>query len=246
MQVTRVVKFIRKGEKGDKGDPGKDGVNYLMPVWWDEDVVFAKTPYGVPTVKVEDGSTLGFSVYALMTDTSTAGLSPAASPEWGLLESSEYMFILDAYIERLQAELVTAEKIEALTIKTENLEVLDGSKLGSLFVSGGKITSHYSRNETVWDYRTYPPTQVGSIPVSGSLEVSVDRVQITKNHFVTFNTTTIEGDQVLIEKDSINYKSTVRVASGSISIVDTPKDSGSERRVDITSEGIYINGVKRL
>lgn len=246
MQVTRVVKFIRKGEKGDKGDPGKDGVNYLMPVWWDEDVVFTKTPYGVPTVKVEDGSTLGFSVYALLTDTSTAGLSPAASPEWGLLESSEYMFILDAYIERLQAALVTAEKIESMKIRTQNIEVLNGSKLGDLIIENGEISSSYSKTETVWDYSTYPPTVVGYIPTSGAVKVSVDKLELTKNYFATFNKTTVEGDKVIVEKDSLAYKTVSRIDGGRISVEYTTKSTGAVDKVDITFEGIYINGVKRL
>ena len=108
MQVTRVVKFIRKGEKGDKGDPG---ANYLILGWWSDEISYKLSDAGIPVVKVPDASSLGYSVYKLVGGSSTIGTSPAGSSEWELVESAEFIYMQDAYIEHLQAIIVTAKMV---------------------------------------------------------------------------------------------------------------------------------------
>ena len=105
--------------------------NYLILGNWSNAVSYKLSDAGIPVVKVPDGTSLGYSVYSLEVDEATVGLSPSASgnTEWKLVESAEFIYMQQAYIERLQAAIVTAEKIEALMIRTKNLEVLMGAKL---------------------------------------------------------------------------------------------------------------------
>jgi hypothetical protein len=76
-------------------------------------------------------------VYALNVNESTVGASPsgAGSNEWRLIESAEFIYMQQAYIERLQAAIVTAESIQALTITTGKLTVTDGAKIGVFVIN---------------------------------------------------------------------------------------------------------------
>ncbi len=115
--------------------------NYMIPVWWDDKTSFKQSDLGIPVVMAPDSSELGYSVYALSVDASTVGASPAGAgaSEWRLVESIEFMYMFHAYIEKLQAALVTAEKIEALEIRTSKLEVLQGAKVGGFGIGNGRI-----------------------------------------------------------------------------------------------------------
>lgn len=96
--------------------------NYLPMGYWDKNVTYSLTDMGVPFVKVPDGTGLQFSVYALKSEHSTKGANPATKPnEWRLIESAEFIYMQDAYIEKLQAILITAQTIEALDISVKRL-----------------------------------------------------------------------------------------------------------------------------
>lgn len=114
---------------------GKDGVNYLIMGWWSANVHYKLTDAGIPVVKVKDTSPDKFSVYKLTALQSTLGLFIAS--EWEKVKSADFVYMQDAYIERLQAVLVTAERIEALNIVTSKLEVTSGAKIGGFTIEGG-------------------------------------------------------------------------------------------------------------
>lgn len=113
--------------------------NYLIMGNWSATMAYKLSDAGVPVVKVPNGTTLGYSVYSLNVAVSTIGASPsiAGASQWRLVESAEFIYMQEAYIERLQAVLVTAERIEALNIVTSKLEVTSGAKIGGFTIEGG-------------------------------------------------------------------------------------------------------------
>lgn len=244
---TQVVKFIRKGDKGD------DGTNYLIPVWWDSSTKYEKTQFGVPVVLLEDGTTLGYSAYELLTDSSTVGQSPATTPsEWRVLESTKYIYILNAYIKQLQAQLVTAERIEALMIRTQNLEVLDGAKIGGLQIIDGNLTSSYSKSEIIWDYSTHPPTYVGTKVVSGSIKFNVDSVEVEDSYSINglpnSRKIIISPTGVSVINNALLNTYTTSIERGGI-LVQYEKfhpSGNTSESVEVRSDGIYRNGNKIL
>ena len=63
-----------------------------------------------PIVKRPGSAT--FLAYKLIVPKSTSGqfINTGTNKEWELVDSSEFTYMLEAYIEVLQAELITAEK----------------------------------------------------------------------------------------------------------------------------------------
>ncbi|MCB5251466.1 MAG: hypothetical protein LHW51_00650, partial [Candidatus Cloacimonetes bacterium] len=86
------------------------GTNYIPMGWWNSDVTYSKTDLGIPLVKKEDGTALGYSVYTLKAAASTPGTFILS--EWDLVESAEFIYMQQAYIERLQAQLISAVTVE--------------------------------------------------------------------------------------------------------------------------------------
>lgn len=93
------------------------GTNYIPMGWWNSDVTYSKTDLGIPLVKKADGTALGYSVYTLKVAASTPGSFILS--EWDLVESADFIYMQQAYIERLQAEIVTADRIDALQITSK-------------------------------------------------------------------------------------------------------------------------------
>lgn len=208
------------GGKGDKGDPGDSAFKYQIPVDWLSDVQYRITSMGVPVVKVEDGTSMGFSVYSLKQNLTSnevgkkPGLSSWAwSSFWELMSSQEYMYIQESYIERLQAALVTAEKIQALNIKTGNLEALNGAKIGNFEVLNGILTATHQ-------WSTYIGTTF--VFVTSRIEIRSDEVSIfnsyggTTDHptvvewYSRVTPTKIEVGQMEVRRDGI-YRNGVKV-----------------------------------
>ena len=106
-----------------KGDKGKDGSSYLVLGYWSSDYEYQQSDAGIPIVKRPGSAT--FQAYKLIVPISTQGhfYNSSDDPriEWELVDSSEFTYMLEAYIEVLQAELITAEKIEALDISVKRL-----------------------------------------------------------------------------------------------------------------------------
>ena len=86
------------------------GTNYVPMGWWNSTVTYSKTDLGVPLIKKEDGTALGYSVYTLKVAASTPGSFILS--EWDLVESAEFIYMQQAYIERLQAQLISAVTVE--------------------------------------------------------------------------------------------------------------------------------------
>lgn len=104
--IKKIMGFItihRSPKDGDKGEPGRDGTNYLVMGWWDAAIRYQLSDAGIPIVKVEDDSDDGFSVYKLTATASTIGAKPPNN-EWEKVQSAEFIYMQQAYIERLQFE----------------------------------------------------------------------------------------------------------------------------------------------
>ena len=104
--IKKIMGFItihRSPKDGDKGEPGRDGTNYLVMGWWDPTISYKLSDAGIPIVKVEDESDDGFSVYKLTATASTIGAKPPNN-EWEKVQSAEFIYMQQAYIERLQFE----------------------------------------------------------------------------------------------------------------------------------------------
>ena len=118
--------------------------NYTPMGAWDSTIQYRLSDMGIPLVTLEKNTVTGFAAYGLNVDKSTIGVSPdstAGAQEWRLLESTDFLYMVQAYIEKLQAQVITAEYIEALNIRTGNLEVLDGSKLGGFSIRNNRFIS---------------------------------------------------------------------------------------------------------
>ena len=124
--------------------------NFIPVGQWDAAEVYKLSDMGIPVVEVPDSTALGFSVYALDTDVSTKGKKPSGSnSEWRLMESAEFIYMLQAYIKHLRATLITAEHIESLMIRTKNLEVLNGAKIGIWDIDSGSLRATSGNDEVL-------------------------------------------------------------------------------------------------
>jgi hypothetical protein len=166
--------------------------NYLIFYQWSSEIEYYLSDIGIPVVTVSDSTTLGQSAYALIANKSTKGASPAGagSSEWRLMESSEFLYIQQAYIERLQAAIVTAESIQALMITTGKLTVTEGAKVGVFDVDEGDLEAKLGDNSMLLSSElirflgkyssvfigadTYPGTAGGSI-------IATHRISVIRN-----------------------------------------------------------------
>ena len=94
---------------------GKDGTNYLIMGFFSDKVQYKLSPAGIPVVKRPDGSQGNFSVFELTAPQSTFDLTTNKGifvpSEWKLVESADFIYMQEAYIEHLQALTVTAKKV---------------------------------------------------------------------------------------------------------------------------------------
>ncbi|GEM_PF-3047605 len=100
-------------------------VNYIPMGVWDTLKDYAITDLGIPFVKKTDGTAAGFSVYALNVPKATKGSWVAS--EWKLMESADFLYMVNAYIEKLQAEIITAKYLQSLVIETNNIIINQGA-----------------------------------------------------------------------------------------------------------------------
>lgn len=125
---------------------------WVQPVAGDPKKPFYRiTDLGIPMVKVEDGSALGYSVYVLNVDVSDDVVPSASNPQWRLIESAELIYIQQAFIERLWTQMLIAEGAEI-----GGFEIKDGlfsssskySNVPNLKISGndGSISIPHSNN----------------------------------------------------------------------------------------------------
>ena len=89
--------------------------NYIPMGYWVQPVAGdPKKPYyritdmGIPMVKIADGTALGYSVWVLQVDVSDNIQPSSTNPQWKLVESADFIYMQQAYIERLQAQLISA------------------------------------------------------------------------------------------------------------------------------------------
>ena len=93
--------------------------NYIPMGFWVQPVAgnskkpfYRITDLGIPMVKVADASSLGYSVYVLNVDVSNNVVPSGSNPQWRLVESTELIYIQQAFIERLWTQMLVAEGAE--------------------------------------------------------------------------------------------------------------------------------------
>ncbi|MDD2519301.1 MAG: hypothetical protein PHG18_05390 [Bacilli bacterium] len=93
--------------------------NYIPMGYWVQPVAgdpnkpyYRITDMGIPMVKIADGTALGYSVWVLQVDVSNNIKPSSTNHQWKLVESTEFIYIQQAYIERLQAQLISAVTVE--------------------------------------------------------------------------------------------------------------------------------------
>lgn len=154
--------------------------NYIPMGFWRAPDGSATKPYyritdiGIPMVKRPAGTSLGYTVWVLNVDVSNATAPDAAgNTQWKLIDSLEIIYAQNAYIERLQTEIITAQYIESLLIKTSNLEVLNGAKIGDFQINNGRLTASH------W-YQTYIGATI--VTVTGDIILSSGGLVINSSY----------------------------------------------------------------
>ncbi len=188
-------------EDGKKGDKGDSGTNYLILGWWSPTTSYKLSDAGIPVVKVADGTAAGYSAYKLITAASTTDLIPP-NAEWQLVESVEFLYMQDAYIERLQAALVTAEKIESLMIRTSNIEILNGAIVGGEL----RANSGYFEGLIRMPFKNNPKpdwwlSAEGDHPILstiGSTNIIISPNTLVGSRYVYLPTANINGYRIII------------------------------------------------
>ena len=218
-----------------KGEKGKDGSSYLVLGYWSPDYEYQQSDAGIPVVKRPGSAT--FQAYKLIVPISTQGhfYNSSDDPriEWELVDSSEFTYMLEAYIEVLQAELITAEKIEALDIvhPSGKYSLIDGKLKVQEAEIEGKVTA------TSGDVGQFA-IENGELVASHSWFTYVESnyVQVTSNIRLTSAGVTIHS----------SFGGTVDhppVVSWDTELTSVGLKVGS---VEIKRDGIYIDGVKKL
>lgn len=203
--------------------------NYIPMGNWDDKFQYKLSDVGIPVVKVPNTSvSAGFTAWALNSNVSTVGLSPDASgnSEWRLVESAEFIYMLSAYIEHLQAALVTAERIESLMIRTNNLEVLNGAKIGSFSIENGNLTVTHS-------WMTY----IGS-----------SYVQVNQKTSFASNGVLIEASYggTADHPSVISWGAKLSASGVEIGNIKLNRHGVTAGEMEYNSYGVYRNGVKVL
>ena len=107
----------------------KDGSNYLIFGFWMNNVQYKLSDAGIHVVKIPDSTAAKYSVYKLIAPVSTLG--SFIPTQWELVESAEFIYMQDAYIEHLQATMVTAKTLRTdsegarTEIDTEGIKVFN-------------------------------------------------------------------------------------------------------------------------
>jgi len=114
-----------------------NGSNSLILGFWSDLLHYQQSDAGIPVVKRENAES--FKVYKLIKFESTFGTFDLS--EWEEVKSETFIYMQEAYIERLQATIVTAERIEALNIITSRIKVIDGAKVGNWNIEQGNLYS---------------------------------------------------------------------------------------------------------
>ena len=191
-------------------------------------------------VKVEDDlSDDGFSVHKLTALQSTLGTF--ITSEWEKVKSADFVYMQDAYIERLQAVLITAERIEALDIVHPSglysliggkLKVQDAEIKGHVEAGSGKLGNILVNSNGLGYTVAYEEGEVMDAEKS---------ISLTEEGFIV--------EEIKIGNISGSYYDYLRteVNSSGVSIMKAP--DGRARgmtSLEVKVDGIYRNGTKIL
>lgn len=178
---------------------------WVQPVAGDPKKPFYRiTDLGIPMVKVADGTALGYSVYVLNVDVSNNVVPSGSNPQWRLIESTELIYIQQAFIERLWTQMLVAEgaEIGGFWIKNGKLEsraegslnisniVLDGS-LGTLYYRHPLGTHNLFKinkmNRNDGGVITHYINMTARLPTNGA-DLAVGDLYVDANGFVKMKT----------------------------------------------------------
>jgi hypothetical protein len=140
---------------------------WVKPVAGDPKKPFYRiTDLGIPMVKVEDGSALGYSVYVLNVDVSDDVVPSASNPQWRLIESAELIYIQQAFIERLWTQMLIAEGAEIGGFEIGNgflqSKAKDALNINAILLNGLDGSGHLARRKIRWN-------SYGDITIEGSV-----------------------------------------------------------------------------
>lgn len=103
---------------------GEDGANFLIMGFWSDKIQYKLSPAGIPVVKLADSSQGGFSVYKLIAPESSYNNSTKKGTfvpsEWELIENVDFIYMQEAYIERLHAQQAVIAEFEILGDKLKS------------------------------------------------------------------------------------------------------------------------------
>lgn len=122
--------------------------NKIIMGWWSATISYKMSEAGIPVVKVDDGVG-GFDVYELKVATATTGAIPSGSTgltEWNQVSSVEFIYMQDAYVENLQAQLISTVTVnlkeEGSAIVTAGISGVQGTNMDApAFWAGGDYNS---------------------------------------------------------------------------------------------------------
>lgn len=129
---------------------------WVQPVAGDPKKPFYRiTDLGIPMVKVEDGSALGYSVYVLNVDVSDDVVPSVSNPQWRLIESTELIYIQQAFIERLWTQMLIAEGAEIGGFEIGNgflqSKAKDALNINAILLNGLDGSGHLANGNISWD-----------------------------------------------------------------------------------------------
>lgn len=229
--------WINTGVKAE----AKDGSNYLILGFFSDKIQYKLSPAGIPVVKRSDDTQGNFSAYELTAPQSTFNHTTKkgtfVSSEWKLVENVDFIYMQEAYIERLQASLVTAEKIEALKIVTSNLEVISGAKIAGFEIVGDVLKSDFSR-EASFEGNNYQGDFTWTELATGSVSLSPSSVGITEGLEVTFD----NGENGKFYKEYFQDSQGVKITQ----TISSDNGFVHEQTMEVRIDGIYKDGRKIL
>lgn len=141
--------------------------NYIPMGFWDANTDYYLSDLGIPFVKRPDGSTLGYSVFALNVQQATKG--SWITSQWRLLESAEFIYMQNAYIEYLQAQAISLRtaisgartEIDPLGMRVYNEFGIMNIRIGN---KNGYAVLEYYDNDGTFLY-DLGPSGIGTVEV---------------------------------------------------------------------------------
>lgn len=242
--------------------------NYLDFGYWSDDVEYFTTIAGIPFVRRETaGTDLGYSVYALL-KSSSLGDDPLTSPDiWKLVDSNEFIYMLNAHIEQLQFEVAAGGGFFIKDGQFRSKKGMVGSQEVDyaeqpgfephIIIDGNTGELYVSRNAVIKGHIEAGSGRIAKFNISGgNLESSYE----VMNDLIGGYPIPYLSGSVLLSPDKIEIKDfslgpfanrTVRIKSSGIYIEEeyvnpAPGIPSVHNVLEVKADGIYRNGSRIL